>query len=70
MISEKSAIARLLEVPLAASGNATLGFNSTQKMAWRVPVGTLERGLERDLFSVEHHRLLPLLDLTLGEVLG
>ena len=33
-------------------------------------VGTLEKALERNLLIDEHERLLPLLDLTLGEVHG
>ncbi len=33
-------------------------------------VGTLKKALERNLLNVEHIRPLPLLDLTLGEVLG
>jgi hypothetical protein len=34
------------------------------------PAGTLEKALERNLFNVRHNRSLPLLDLTLGGVLG
>jgi hypothetical protein len=34
------------------------------------PSGTLEKALERNLSKVKHHRPLPLLDLTLGEVLN
>ncbi len=34
------------------------------------PAGTLERALERNLLKVEQDDLLPLLDLTVGEVRG
>jgi hypothetical protein len=40
-----------------------------KKIALSDPAGTLEKALERNIFNVKHDRPLPLLDLTLGEVL-
>jgi len=40
-----------------------------QKIAMTDPAGTLEKALGRNIFNVKHDRPLPLLDLTLGEVL-
>jgi hypothetical protein len=34
------------------------------------PAGTLEKALERNLLNAKHGCSLPLLDLTLGELLG
>jgi hypothetical protein len=44
--------------------------STLQKIAKADPAGTLEKALERNLLKVKHDRLLTLLDLTLGEVLG
>jgi len=42
----------------------------TLTVAMTDPPGTLEEALERNILKVEHDRPLPLLDFTLGEVLG
>jgi hypothetical protein len=40
-----------------------------QDIAMTDPAGTLEKALERNISTGKHDRLLPLLNLTLGEVL-
>jgi len=40
-----------------------------KKIATTDPVGTLKEALERNLLKIEHDPAMPLLDLTLGEVL-
>ncbi len=44
--------------------------NVAKKIVVTDPAGTLEKALERNLLNVKHDRSLPLLNLTLGEVLG
>jgi hypothetical protein len=39
-----------------------------QKIAMTDPAGTLEKALGRNIFNVKHDHQLPLLNLTLGEV--